>query len=126
MKAVQFIFALLFVCSIQQANAQQKYFSILGKVIDSATGQPLAGASAFCPSTTYGTVSNAEGNFYLRLPYGGYDLNISYTGYQKRSMRLSQSEQLPDTLIIALAKQDNSLGEVAVVATNEVPDGFTK
>ena len=126
MKALQYIFGLLVICSVHQAEAQQKYFSVLGKVVDSATGQPLAGASAFCPSTTYGTVSNAEGNFYLKLPYGGYDLNISYTGYQKHSMRLSQSEQLPDTLVIALAKQDNSLGEVAVVATNEVPDGFIK
>lgn len=108
------------------AGAQEKYFSVLGKVVDSATGLPLAGASAFCPSTTYGTVSNADGNFFLRLPYGGYDLNISYTGYQKQTMRLSQSAQLPDTLVIMLAKQDNTLGEVAVVASNEVPDGFTK
>ena len=126
MKSIKYIFALLLSFIMIDAEAQEKYFSVLGKVIDSATGQPLAGASAFCPSTTYGSVSNADGNFYLRLPYGGYDLNISYTGYQKQSIRLSQSAQLPDTLVISLIKQDNTLGEVAVVASNEVPDGFEK
>jgi hypothetical protein len=126
MKALKYLFALLLSSMMINAEAQEKYFSVLGKVVDSATGQPLAGASAFCPSTTYGTVSNTDGNFYLRLPYGGYDLNISYTGYQKQSIRLSQTTQLPDTMVINLVKQENTLGEVAVVASNEVPDGFSK
>lgn len=126
MNPFRFLVTASFVCASLWGHAQEKYFSILGKVLDSATGQPLAGASAFCPSTTYGTVSNADGNFFLRLPYGGYDLNISYTGYEKQSLRLSQTISLPDTLVIKLSKLDNTLGEVAVVASNEVPDGFEK
>src|SRR5678816_4381040 len=118
------LFVLCFSCFL--GYSQDRQFSILGKVIDSANGQPLAGASAFCQNTTYGTVSNADGNFFLRLPSGGYELVLSYTGYEKRVIRISNSQPLPDTLIVALPQQDKSLTEVAVVATNEVADGWTK
>ena len=108
------------------ASSQTKQISILGKVLDSATHQPLAGASAFCQNTTYGTISNAEGLFFLRLPSGGYDLVISYTGYEKSITRIGNNQNPNDTLIILLAKQEQSLGEVAVVASNEVEDGWNK
>ncbi len=98
----------------------------MGKVIDSASGQPLNGASAYCQNTTYGTTCNNEGGFALRLPSGGYDLVISYTGYEKRSMRISNTQSLTDTLVIALPQIDKTLAEVAIVATNEVPDGLQK
>jgi hypothetical protein len=120
------IILLLLSFSYFLAYSQDRQFSILGKVVDSASGQPLAGASAFCQNTTYGTISNADGNFFMRLPAGGYDLVISYTGYEKQIMRISNSQPLPDTLIISLPKQDKSLTEVAVVATNEVADGWTR
>lgn len=123
MKKVLFlVFSLCWLISY----SQDKQFSILGKVVDSASGQALAGASAFCQNTTYGTVSNADGNFFLRLPAGGYELVVSYTGYDKRVIRISNSQPLPDTLIVTLPQQDKSLTEVAVVATNEVADGWTK
>src|SRR5688500_4280716 len=41
-------------------------------------------------------------------------------------IRVSNTASLPDTLLISLAKQDASLMEVAVVASNEVPDGWVK
>lgn len=108
------------------AFSQEKTFSILGKVIDSASGQPLAGASAFCQNTTHGTISNNEGLFYLRLPNGGYDLVISYTGYDKKVIRISNTQPAQDTMAITLVKADKALEEVAVIATNEVADGWNK
>lgn len=103
-----------------------QHFTVLGKVFDSASKAPLSGASAFCPNTTYGTISNAEGLFYLKLPDGGYDLVISYTGYEKKIFRISNSLSNKDTLVVELVKQDKTMEEVAVVASNEVPDGWTK
>ena len=106
--------------------AQDKTFSILGKVIDSATKAPLSGASIFAQNTTQGTISNNEGKFFIRLPNGGYDLVISYTGYEKKILRISHTQQMPDTMVIELPQQDKALTEVAVVASNEVPDGWAK
>ena len=115
---------LTIICTL--AFAQQKEFIVLGKVIDSASRQPLNGASAFCQNTTHGTITNSEGLFFMRLPNGGYDLVISYTGYTKSILRISSNQQMTDTLIIELVKEDKALTEVAVVASNEVPDGLAK
>src|SRR5215213_6357619 len=104
----------------------QKTFLIGGKVVDSATQQPLSGASVFAQNTTQGTTCNADGIFVMRLPYGGYDLIISYTGYETRSIRISNTQAPGDSIIIALPQAGKTLEEVAVVATNEVEDGWNR
>jgi CarboxypepD_reg-like domain len=106
--------------------AQRPTFLIWGKVIDSATRQPLSGASALCDNTTHGTTSNNDGLFGLRLPNGGYDLIISYTGYEKRSIRISNTQNNTDTMIIALNTAAKALEQVAIVASNEVEDGLVR
>lgn len=107
-------------------DAQEKNFPVLGKVIDSASKLPLAGASAFCPNTTYGAVSNNEGLFFLRLPGGGYDLVVSYTGYERKVFRISNNQSATDTMVVELVKENKSMTEVSVVASNEVADGWNK
>jgi hypothetical protein len=121
-----FILAALLSVPALAGVAQQKTFLIMGKVIDSASGLPLNGASAYCQNTTYGTTSNTEGGFALRLPVGGYDLVVSYTGYDKKSIRISNTQLLNDTLVITLPQIDKTLAEVAIVATNEVEDGLVR
>jgi len=108
------------------AIAQEKNFTILGKVTDSATQQILSGASAYCQNTTQGTITNSNGLFFLRLPNGGYDLVISYMGYEKKVIRISNNLPPVDTLRIALLKQEQSLTEVAVVASTELADGLSR
>jgi hypothetical protein len=124
MKKFLSILLILLVCFV--AQAQDKTFVVLGKVTDSASGLPLAGASAYCQNTTYGTISNNEGLFFMRLPNGGYDLVVTYTGYERKMFRISSNTITTDTLEIILAKEEKSMEEVAVVATNEVPDGWLK
>ncbi|QEC41140.1 carboxypeptidase-like regulatory domain-containing protein [Pseudobacter ginsenosidimutans] len=106
--------------------AQEKNFTILGKVVDSATQQVLQGASAYCQNTTQGTITNKEGLFFLRLPNGGYDLVISFMGYEKKVIRISNNLPPVDTMQIALLKEEKSLAEVAVVASTELPDGLAR
>lgn len=108
------------------AHSQDKTFSVLGKVVDSASRLPLSGASVFAQNTTQGTITNNEGKFFIRLPNGGYDLVISYTGYEKKILRISHTQTLTDTLIVDLIQQDRAMTEVAVVASNEVADGWVK
>lgn len=117
---------LLLSCLCLAAFSQDKSFVVLGKVIDSASRQVLAGASAFCQNTTQGTITNNDGLFFMRLANGGYDLVISYTGYEKKVLRISNNQATADTLLIELLKQDKTLTEVAVVASNEVADGLAK
>ena len=107
-------------------KAQEKSFTVLGKVLDAETKLPLTNASAYCQNTTQGTVSNGEGMFFMRLPNGGYDMVVTYTGYEKKVIRISNNQPRVDTMLIELAKEDKSLSEVAVVASTEDPEGLTK
>ena len=78
---------LFFVLSLAlQSYSQRNEYLIHGKVTDQSTGLPLAGASVFCQNTTMGTISNAEGEFRMVVPNGGYDLVVSYTSYETFSI----------------------------------------
>lgn len=120
------IVLLLSVTCYTMSIAQEKSFSIIGKVIDAESKQPLTNASAYCQNTTQGTISNNQGLFYMRLPNGGYDLVVTYTGYEKKLIRISDNQASADTLLLELAKVDQSLSEVAVVASTADPNGLEK
>ncbi len=114
------LFSLLFFCS---ANAQN--FTVSGNVKNDVSGMPMAAASVFAQNTTFGTVTDNEGNFRLQLPSGGYDLIISYTGYKPESRRISSSDA-PAKINISLKEKEKELQEVAIISTNEVMDGLAK
>jgi outer membrane receptor protein involved in Fe transport len=55
---------------------------IAGKVIDTATGEPLPGANVIVVGTTLGAATDLEGNYIiLRVPPGVYSVKASMIGY---------------------------------------------
>ena len=121
-ETTSFFFSFAFLlCLSFNANSQ---FTVTGTVIDSASREALQGASVFCQNTTLGTVTNKQGEFSLQLKSGGYDLIISYTGYQTQQVRITGSDN--NKLEILLVKEDKSLGEVVIRSSNEVADGWEK
>jgi CarboxypepD_reg-like domain len=112
-------------CLAMFTHAQRNEYIVTGKILDQSTGQPLAGASVFCQNTTLGTISNGEGMFRLQVPNGGYDLIISYTGFETNSVRISNASA-EQPLTIELKKQDKTMQEVAVVGSTELADGWEK
>ncbi|MGZ8525741.1 MAG: carboxypeptidase-like regulatory domain-containing protein, partial [Chitinophagaceae bacterium] len=111
-----FIF-LLTICSFT-GYAQ---FTISGKIIDADSKEPLNSASVYCQNTTIGTTTNKEGEFSLQLKSGGYELIISYTGYQTKQVQITHSDnRIAD---IEMIKEEKSLGEVIIRSSNEVKDG---
>jgi len=119
------LFSILFVLITISSFAQNEQFLVKGKVVDETNQQPLAGASVFGLNTTIGTITNANGEFAMRLPNGGYDLVISYTGYESHSIRISNTIH-SDSLTISLHQKDLSLSEVVVSGSTEVADGLSK
>jgi hypothetical protein len=106
--------------------SQEKTFSIGGKIIDGKTGQPMAGASVFCQNTTIGTLSKPDGTFAMRLANGGYDMIVSFTGYETRNIRINKDLKDKDSLVIELKEQDKSMEQVVVAGSAEVADGWDK
>ena len=121
MKKTRYIFIFLFLLSSVVTHAQ---YTVSGRVIDSATKEPMTGASVYCQNTTIGSATNKQGEFSLQLKSGGYDLIITYTGYQTKQLRISHTdEKIPD---IEMVKEEKSLGEVVIRSSNEVKDGWDK
>jgi len=111
---------------VSTAFTQEKTFSIQGRVTDSKSGNPLAGASVFCQNTTTGTISNNDGNFSLRMANGGYDLVISYTGYETQVLRVSNTNKEKDSLNVLLKEEDKSMTEVVVTGGGALRDGWAR
>ncbi len=111
---------ILFVTAFAQSS-----FYISGKVIDAVTKVPLQAASVFAQNTTQGAATDAAGNFKLGLPNGGYDLVITYTGYQTETKRISTADA-DNNMVIELKQNEKAMEDVVVRSTGEVKDGWEK
>jgi hypothetical protein len=118
-----FLGCLLYFFSI---NGIAQGFLVSGKVIDAETKQPLQGASIFCVQTTFGTVANAEGTYTLRLPSGGYELCVSFSGYESITERINEQSATLTDRVWELKPKQKSLEEVSIVFSSEVKDGWEK
>lgn len=122
-KFIQFFTAIILSFS---GFAQVEYYNISGKVIDAATRAPLQGASVFAQSTTQGAATDAEGNFKIALPNGGYDLVITFTGYQTETRRITTADADDKNIVIALKVKEKAMEDVVITSSSEVKDGWEK
>lgn len=122
MKTAFLLFSLTFLTLY--TYSQNEGYTISGKVIDAASKIPMQAASVFAQNTTTGTVTDANGDFTLRLPNGGYDLVITFTGYQTVSRRISTADAADKNIVIEVKQKENSMEDVVVKASNEVKDGW--
>lgn len=119
MQRLRFGFFLLSALFSLTASSQ---FTVRGMVLDSATREPLVSASVFCQNTTSGSYTDKQGEFSLSLKSGGYDLIISYTGYQTQTIRVNDAVKLE----VLMRKEDKSMSEVVIKSSSEVADGWAK
>lgn len=106
--------------------AQTDNFLITGKVIDAVSKTPMQGASVFAQNTTMGTATDVSGSFILRLANGGYDLVITFTGYETITRRITTADAGEKNLVIELKQKEKAMEDVVVKASNEVKDGWDK
>ena len=107
-------------------QAQFDAYIITGKVLDATTQLPLQGASVFAQNTTIGTATDQQGNFKLRLLNGGYDLIVTFTGYQTSTKRITTADALDNNIVITVNQKEKSLEDVVIRSSNEVTDGLEK
>ncbi|WP_373492767.1 carboxypeptidase-like regulatory domain-containing protein [Aquiflexum sp.] len=73
-------FFLIFILAFPQYAFSQ--FEIKGNILDSETNIPLEFATVFINNTTFGDITDREGNFTIQIPAGYHELIISFVGYQ--------------------------------------------
>ncbi len=101
-------------------------YLVKGKVFSGTTGQPLAKASVFAQNTTLGTLTDDEGNFSINLPNGGYDLAITYSGYETALKRVTTADAGAAPLSFVLNPKQENLDDVVIVSSNKVRNGLEK
>jgi hypothetical protein len=72
------------VCSANAAFAQN-WGSVEGRIVETTDETPIPGVTVVVQGTNYGTATNEEGQYALRLPAGRYLLRFSAVGYQTRT-----------------------------------------
>jgi len=116
-----FLILILF-CAVVRA---QQEGTISGTITDKATGETLIGATV-----TYadgkGVVTDIDGHFELKLPYGNYNLQASYVGYQSEVKQIDLSKNF---VRLNFSLTTTTLREVEVVADlaveEETPVAFS-
>ena len=76
MKHIQALIFFVFSILVQFTNAQNSI--ITGKVINSADGTAISGASVVVKGTTSGTITNSEGVYNLEIPQNSQILIFSF------------------------------------------------
>ena len=101
---------LVSVCCIVSAQV-----TIKGRVLNSATGEPVIGANIRVDHSLKGGTTNAKGEFVIRdLPEGKQTLQVSHVNYEPK--RFSTSKSVND-VVIRMTETHNNLSQVVVTGT---------
>ena len=105
-------------CLLAASIAQSQEGQISGVVKDAISGEALLGATVIY-DLGKGTVTDIEGNYVLVLPYGDYELSVSYVGYVVLKKRVSISKDNPKANLDFQLDME-TLAEVEVVADRAI------
>ena len=110
---LKYIFYFLFLSFVSSKDS-----GINGKVIDSATGNPLAGANVILENTIKGSASDIKGDFIIsNVEPGTYIIKVSYIGYEDYNKKVIIANNELIDLEIALAPQAIELETYVVTAS---------
>lgn len=101
------------------ASAIAQNGTIRGTVIDDASGETIVGAYAIIPGTSYGTMTDLDGQFNLSVPPGTYTLQINYISYASMSIEGVVVRFGEVTLLENIRMKESSVQLVTVVVTAE-------
>lgn len=116
-----FLIFLLFSLGVLAQGGSKVVHVIKGKVVDTSGNEAVSYTNIGLEGTLYGTASNADGNFELKIPEDMVSKNIYFSavGYQNRQFPVSDLFG-KDFSVIKLVPQSYDVGSVDVEAQNMV------
>ena len=123
MKKIIAILASLFFCSILFGQDQEG--TVSGVITDKVTGETLIGATViYAPGK--GVSTDIDGKYSITLPYGVYNFQVSYVGYENKTQEVEIDKNY---LGLNFNLGTTTLREIEVVADiaieKETPVAFT-
>ncbi|MDL5047667.1 TonB-dependent receptor [Oscillatoria amoena NRMC-F 0135] len=88
--------------------------TIKGKVTDNLTGERLPGATVKVANSTTGTVTDLQGEFFLRVKAGTVLLEVSYIGFQSIEYTVDVTSNAVSAVEISLTSDITELENVVI------------
>ena len=108
----------VFLAAVLPVDGQEKMIELKGKVIDSYDGYPLIGVSVLVDGTKYGTSTDLDGNYELRIPDVRCEVTFSYVGYDEE-VKLYTTKNASSFSKIVLYTNSTELDDVIVTGVYE-------
>jgi TonB-linked SusC/RagA family outer membrane protein len=105
----------------EMVQAQNKRYTISGKVTDASNNEPIPGVVVKILNTNLATSTNSNGGytFTVDLATGKYQVQFSYVGYKSKSQTIDLSTIDQVQLSTALSTDAVGLDEVIVTGTSQ-------
>ena len=100
----------------------QTWSTVTGTVTDSTSGTPLAGVTVLVKGTDFGTATDKDGKYTLRLPVGRYELRFSSVGFRTRTDSVTVTEGTEARLDVQLAASIQEMEELTVTDEHVAPE----
>lgn len=104
---------LTLICFLMSIMAWGQNITVTGMVTDSVSDEPLAYASLKIKGTGTGVTTDLDGSYTISLPKNGAQVEVSYIGYDTRTITLRPSDDLK-TIDISLVPSGITLAEVTI------------
>lgn len=106
----------------EQVGDTTTTISLSAKVVDQQTGDPVVFATVFQTGTSIGTVTNADGDFILKIPASATSGSVSIThlGYKNKSVPVSDLQNGAKTIQL----EPFSIAIEEIIVKNVTPEGL--
>ncbi len=89
---------------------------IEGYVYEAGSNEPMPGVTVIVKGTTFGTITDLDGFYSLKVPTGNNTLHFSFIGFASENRQINHNDQVNITLTPDVQNLDEvSLNEVVVV-----------
>lgn len=114
LKEIITVILLVFTCSL---FAQSKSGFLSGKIIEKLSGDPIIGSVVRTQDDKFGTTSDMDGKYSLKLPEGKHQIIINFISYADQKIEVEIKEGKVVNLDVALEEASVAMDEVVVTYT---------
>ena len=117
---MRILLSILLIALLLISNILIKAQGVQGKIVNK-NGEPIPFATVYTQKSLKGTTSNIEGNYYLKLPKGDYNIVVKHLSYQTKTKQAKIVSEKMLEINIQLELQNFVLPNITVTANNEDP-----
>ncbi|MEP7196569.1 MAG: TonB-dependent receptor [Saprospiraceae bacterium] len=114
------VFLTLILSSLYLVSYSQAKFGFLsGKILDKSNGEPIIGGIIRTNDDKFGTTTDIDGNYSLKLTPGNYTILANFISFTEQKIEVDIKEKVTTNLDVALDAESVVMEEVVITYTSE-------